>query len=94
VLIRVYGGCHITGYPYAQEFAFTQVAVSQLARSDLNAQLDLIDHVSLKRRREIIDSSSELLPHIVVLQLAHYETAYPLPKLVGKATRVQISLRP
>jgi hypothetical protein len=67
------GGCHIFGFPNGPEIAFPQITADQL-RDEFSCETKCMAYISLSKVSRVIAECRDFRPHVLVLQLGHYES--------------------
>jgi hypothetical protein len=83
------GGCHVGGFPVGEQLGFPRIAVEQLRRQRPAHAFSVrsLLYVTLASTDRILDACREYAPHVLVLQLGHYESSIPLRKRIKKLMR-------
>lgn len=74
VKILFVGGCHVGGYPCGEKLGFPQVAIDE-ARLPFAVEKRYLAYTTLRSAEAIERSCRDFRPHMLVLQMGHYETS-------------------
>lgn len=94
--VLAFGGCHVIGFPYDEQYSFVNVATAGLHDLGIPARSLTLPYVRLRDVARLQEVCCRSRPHVLVLQLGHYEpsTVPALREVILPSLTVRGSAKP
>lgn len=80
----VVGGCHIDGYPVGKSNGFVEIAANIIGAAV--DKIEVVSSINLNNVGRVGESCANFRPHILILQMGHFETTKHVRRGPGSRT--------